>query len=789
MPFSSFDLISPKITLYYKGHNSHVSRLGGFLSICLIIIICTIIVYCILGLIEKKYYSSFVYEENINHENIYQTIDYSGINHFIRIYSHKNNGHFGIINNKNLIIYSINENKNNTHNNNYLNLELSNIEHWIYDKCENIYGIDLNLFSEISKSIQNYTSFICIRFYYNPITKRYYEIGENGYIKPILKTNDINERKNSYKIIIKKCSNNTFIINKFGYICNSENEINNYLDDYNEIFIYFSNNNILPLNLSKPFKKHFYSISSTIKKLSYFKTNIIFEPVKLTKKKSLLIGSNRDILSYFLNYFYENNINNEEERNLLGIFNFYFNNKILIYQIVYSNFLEVLSHIGGIVKILFFIFEMLNYINHNYTVIENTKDLFKISSGLDSTFINSKEINFENMRHATTKFKIRQMTNEENKKIYSPKITKNKLKLDHKGLSPKAKLSKKNNFALYPINITSNKRNKLSKKNTNSFNVVNNKRNSTLTQGYRVKSKDNKENSIYIKNQSYWDNDENSINEIPSSGNYNENENNSNYFNSNSKENNVKLLFSKKNNNEYNIRRNQKANLKLSSNKHIIEKEDKNSHLYLKTHNRVNNLRHKSINYSNEKKLLRNSIFNKNYVAKKNSSELVNDSSKQILVNNKNLLITINNNNKTLYDKNKIDEINNRTGLINNNTDLVNSTKNLNTLTNNMNGNIDATLLLRTIVRNKLKYEMPEGKDEMSYSYIGKKIKKREFFKSLFACRKNIDNKIGLISSFRLKLLSEEHLYRNHINVYLIQKIFQIEDSFQFNIKELYNNL
>jgi hypothetical protein len=367
----------------------------------------------------------------------------------------------------------------------------------------------------------------------------------------------------------------------------------------------------LPLNLSKPFKKHFYSISSTIKKLSYFKTNIIFEPVKLTKKKSLLIGSNRDILSYFLNYFYENNINNEEERNLLGIFNFYFNNKILIYQIVYSNFLEVLSHIGGIVKILFFIFEMLNYINHNYTVIENTKDLFKISSGLDSTFINSKEINFENMRHATTKFKIRQMTNEENKKIYSPKITKNKLKLDHKGLSPKAKLSKKNNFALYPINITSNKRNKLSKKNTNSFKVVNNKRNSTLSQGYRVKSKDNKENSIYIKNQSYWDNDENSINEIPSSGNYNENENNSNYFNSNSKENNVKLLFSKKNNNEYNIKKYQKANLKLSSNKHIIEKEDKNSHLYLKTHNRVNNLRHKSINYSNEKKLLRNSIFNK----------------------------------------------------------------------------------------------------------------------------------------------------------------------------------
>lgn len=63
MPFSSFDLISPKITLYYKGHNSHVSRLGGFLSICLIIIICTIIVYCILGLIEKILFFFCIWRE------------------------------------------------------------------------------------------------------------------------------------------------------------------------------------------------------------------------------------------------------------------------------------------------------------------------------------------------------------------------------------------------------------------------------------------------------------------------------------------------------------------------------------------------------------------------------------------------------------------------------------------------------------------------------------------------------------------------------------------------------
>ena len=58
----------------------------------------------------------------------------------------------------------------------------------------------------------------------------------------------------------------------------------------------------------------------------------------------------------------------------------------------------------------------------------------------------------------------------------------------------------------------------------------------------------------------------------------------------------------------------------------------------------------------------------------------------------------------------------------------------------------------------------------------------------LYAQKKNM-NKIGLINIFRLKLLSEEHLYRNHINLYLIQKIFQIDDSYKFDINELYYNL
>ena len=116
-------------------------------------------------------------------------------------------------------------------------MELSNIEHWLYDKCEKISDIHENLFSQI-----NYTSSICIRYYYNKIDKKYYEIGNEGYIDPSLDTNNLKEKKYSYKIIIKRCINSSFINNYMSLLCNTENEINKYLDIYKEIFIYFTDN-------------------------------------------------------------------------------------------------------------------------------------------------------------------------------------------------------------------------------------------------------------------------------------------------------------------------------------------------------------------------------------------------------------------------------------------------------------------------------------------------------------------------------------------------------------------
>ena len=53
----------------------------------------------------------------------------------------------------------------------------------------------------------------------------------------------------------------------------------------------------------------------------------------------------------------------------------------------------------------------------------------------------------------------------------------------------------------------------------------------------------------------------------------------------------------------------------------------------------------------------------------------------------------------------------------------------------------------------------------------------------------NEGNNINLISQFRKKLLSEEHLFKVHINLYLLEKIFQIDEPYKFDVNELFNNL
>ena len=299
------------------------------------------------------------------------------------------------------------------------------------------------------------------------------------------------------------------------------------------------------------------------------------------------------------------------------------------------------------------------------------------------------------------------------------------------------------------------------------------KRKSYMSQGFLMKRKDY---SSYSKNnQSIIDND---LNDKISNININDNNNSSFLLLKEAKDKDFKDAFIKYDTN--NTRRMQRKKTNLKKITPILEATEITQTSQISNIKKIDiKGRHKSVNFGNQRG---NFLFSanllgiKNTFMNKNSSEYVNDSSKQIIYQtNKNPLHSKFQNEKI----NKYDDTISRQSNLNNN-------DNLNTV---IYTNTEAVSYLKTIIQSKLKLVIPEKQDFTLSNFLERKTNFLQFFKFFCVCQKRTENNINLINNFRNKLLSEEHLYRIHINLYLLERIFEIDEHYKFEVNELYNNL
>ena len=160
-----------------------------------------------------------------------------------------------------------------------------------------------------------------------------------------------------------------------------------------------------------------------------------------------IFKSNDEDLTFILKTYYHNDKLINEDYTTIGIFNFYFRNNIIIYKRSYVNLLECFSHLGGTAQLLFFIFQMINFINNRYIIHENSKTFFKINTGIDINYIEGNDIFFDKMRHLNSQnYRIKLYNNNNNinnNEDFTPKYMKN--------LSNKKKL-KYSNYEYHGIN-------------------------------------------------------------------------------------------------------------------------------------------------------------------------------------------------------------------------------------------------------------------------------------------------------------------------------------------------
>ena len=362
MFFNNFDFLSPKITLFYNNKRRHLSPIGGFFSLTILCFSLYIIMkYSLLKPFPKP--SSLLMYRNFDTDLTHNYFNESGLFHFIYIYNNDNisNGNAVKLNNfkkgivRIFMTYSYNKYEFNSS-------KLEDNDHWVYDTC--------HAYANNDDIKYDYSFSSCIKYYYNSIEKKYYSIHDNVNFKwPFLRDNMTNFDNAIFATFVEKCSNNSVLNNILGE-CYSDDKINEFFSNFNNIFISFINNKLQIHNIYEPIKIYSHQIHDKIidSSNSFYLHDLEFIPFNYEKTRHIF-GK-----AFQHNYFRFNgdkaiNIFTKGNNNLLIAYIFNFKEYIDEFRISDNNIMQSFYQIGGTMIVVYFIFYILNcFINERIEV-------------------------------------------------------------------------------------------------------------------------------------------------------------------------------------------------------------------------------------------------------------------------------------------------------------------------------------------------------------------------------------------------------------------------------------
>ena len=386
MFLKKLDILSPYITLYFKGERKHSSKSSGILSLISYIFVLLIGVYYIIDYINKKEPKAYFYNRYAEDAGNFP-LNSSMMFNFIQICDQTTNSPIPFDYSVIRVIGS-----DDVFSDEYMNDPnvILNRNHWIYGYCENIDSkgledlIDYNHFYKSS----------CIKKYYNKNTKQYYNAGENGFRWPILEKGCSHPNRTYYGIIMQRCDKVPEPLRSQGVECKSESEISEKISKISLKFEIIDNFADI-LNYTVPLKKYLYEITSAIVNGVYIVNHLNFNPVNMVTNKGFIFNKKVEELSFI---FLQNEkhtvdsstLEENETTNgcLIGIY-FWMQNTLQYYERVYDKFQDILSDIGGVYSIVKQIAYIINLLIHNFIILLDTEDLIIIR---DKNNVNYEDI-------------------------------------------------------------------------------------------------------------------------------------------------------------------------------------------------------------------------------------------------------------------------------------------------------------------------------------------------------------------------------------------------------------
>ena len=453
MFLKKFDMISPPITLYFKGENMHSSKFSGILTILsYLIIIFFAITYGLAYINREKPTAYFLnkYTEDAG-EFFFNS---SSLFHYVYLANKRSREiikfDFDIF--RIIGLEKISYDPFFTPSS--LNLEY--IPHWEYGYCNN--NTDTEGIGYLITS-KDFEKSACIKKYYNPQTKEYYDINNDNFRWPSIAHGMSNPNFTFYGLIIQKCKeDNLRRLAGFGS-CKSDESISEFINS-NFITLELIDHYPNVLNYNNPFIKYFYSINDMIYLNTFIANNLNFNPALLKTHNGILFDNIIEESSFLytdtekitMNEEFElkdaeGNIIYDESGNailkssgLVVSYYFYMQNRLQYYERNYEKLQDVLSSIGGLSKTILLISSIINLLVSNYIILLDTEELIL---SLDNNNSINEKVNSEP-----------KIYNKNIKEIINP---------------PRRKYYDNNN--LNPLQHTSNEQRLTNKGNDTNFNI------------------------------------------------------------------------------------------------------------------------------------------------------------------------------------------------------------------------------------------------------------------------------------------------------------------------------
>ena len=377
MFLKKLDMISPPITLFFKGNNIHSSIFSGVLTIVAYLIIFVAGVYYSLEFINKENPTAFFFNRYIEDAGQFP-LNASSMFHFVNLkYTSKDDLYpidFDIVRIIGVENITIGE---------YPSTDLENTPHWLYGLCNNDTDT-VNIGYLIT--LETYTNCACIRKYYNPQTKEYYDTTNNNFVWPSLLHGMSNDDHSYYGLIVEKCKEDNLRKKSGLKSCKSSDEIDTYIYSH-AILVYLIDHYSDVLNYKNPFIKYLYSVSNMFFENSYTINNLNFNPATTKTHNGIFFDNIVEELSFFFSQNEKVTMEDEElvydedgnkisePTGIVSSYYFWMQNRLQLYERNYKRLQDTLSDIGGISRIILVAAVVINTLVSNYIILLDTEEL------------------------------------------------------------------------------------------------------------------------------------------------------------------------------------------------------------------------------------------------------------------------------------------------------------------------------------------------------------------------------------------------------------------------------